>query len=207
MRGTFGGVLLGVWLAAASAAAETGGEFEPGAYFGLGAVYAFENFSLDSDNLGMASILGPGVDPKFDDSAGAHVQIGYRARSWLGVEFLYEFLEGFDSTRGSPDVEIDSHLFVFNAKLYPLEQRWHSLEPYLLGGLGAHWINSEVVDPAVKKPFESDLGFVGRLGGGVAYHATRHFVIELEGSYQLGQGGIVRYARYGSLALHFIYRM
>jgi opacity protein-like surface antigen len=206
MRSVIGLILVGTWLAGSAAAAEAEDGFQPGMYFGLGAVYAFPDFSFDSENLGMTAILGPGVDPDFDDSAGAHLQVGYRAHPMLGVEFLYEFLEGFDSTNGSPDVEIDSHLFVLNAKLYPLAQPWRSLEPYLLAGLGAHLINSEVFDVAVKKPFETDLGFVGRLGGGLAYHVNRHFVMELEGSYQLGEGGIVRYARYGALALHFIYR-
>jgi len=204
-------VLCVLWASAAAAQTqEVPGEAEPtddptriGFYAGLGAVYAFENFSFDSDNLGLSGILGPGVDPKYDDSAGAHLQLGYRVEPWLGIEFLYEFLEGFDSTAGIPETEIDSHLFTLNAKWYPRPGR---LEPYLLAGMGAHLVNSEVRDSAVKKPFETDLGFVGRLGGGLAYQVTTHFGMELEGSYQLGHGGMVQYARYGTLALHFIYR-
>ncbi len=174
-----------------------------GLYLGLGAAFAFENFSFDSDKLGMSAILGPGVDPDYDNSQGAHLQVGYRVHRALGLEFLYEFLEGFDSTDGIPDVEIDSHLFTLNAKVYPLGGRW---QPYLLGGLGLRLINSEVLDKSVKKPFETDAGFTARLGGGIAYSVTRHFVVELEGSYQIGAGGIVGHADYGTLGLHFLYR-
>lgn len=176
----------------------------PGFYFGVGAVYAVENFSFDSDNLGMTAILGPGVDPDYDDSQGAHLQIGYRTHPTLGFEFLYEFLEGFDSTAGSPKTEIDSHLFTFNAKVYPFEGRW---QPYLLTGIGARLINSEVFDSSVKKPFETDAGFTARFGAGLTYSVTRHFALELEGSYQVGTGGIVRHANYANFALHFLYRM
>ena len=60
-------------LALPAAAAED--DLDParsGFYFGVGAVYAIENFSFDSENLGMVGILGPGVDPDYDDSdAGA----------------------------------------------------------------------------------------------------------------------------------------
>jgi opacity protein-like surface antigen len=206
MRLAITGVLLAIWLGAGPAAAEGEEAFEPGFYFGLGAVYAFENFSFTSDNLGMApGLLPSGLDPAFDDSAGAHALLGYRALEWLGVDFQYEFLEGYDSTRGKPDVEIDSHLFVLNAKLYPIQGRW---QPYALAGMGAQLINSEAVDvKTVKKPFETDLGFVGRVGGGLAFNATRHFLIELEGAYQMAEGPLLRHARYGSLGVHFIYRM
>ena len=175
-----------------------------GFYFGVGAVYAAENFSFDSENLGMTAILGPGVDPDYDDSAGAHLQIGYRTHPTLAFEFLYEFLEGFDSTAGSPKTEIDSHLFTFNAKVYPFDGRW---QPYLLTGIGARLINSEVFDKSVKKPYETDAGFTARFGGGLAVSVTRHFAVELEGSYQVGTGGIVRHANYGTFAVHFLYRM
>ena len=111
--------------------------------------------------------------------------------------------EGFDSTAGVPDTEIDSHLFALNAKVYPLGGR---LQPFLLGGLGVRLINSEVFDNSVRKPFETDAGFTARLGGGVVYAVTRHFAIELEGSYQLGAGGIVQHADYGMFGVHFQYR-
>ena len=191
-------------LALPAGAAEELDTGRSGFYFGVGAVYAAENFSFDSENLGMTAILGPGVDPDYDDSAGAHVQIGYRSHPTLGFEFLYEFLEGFDSTAGSPKTEIDSHLFTFNAKVYPFQGRW---QPYLLTGIGARLINSEVFDSSVKKPFETDAGFTARFGAGLAYSFTRHLAVELEGTYQVGTGGIVRHANYGSFALHFLYRL
>lgn len=174
-----------------------------GFYLGLGASYAVENFSFTSDDLGLEAILGPGVDPNYDDSQGVDLQIGYRANPWLALEFLYGFLEGFDSTAGNPATEIDSHLVTLNAKLFPCGGR---IQPYALLGLGTHIINSEVRDPAVRKPFETDAGFVTRAGGGIDFYATRHFVVELEGAYQQGSGGIVKDAEFGSFGLHFLYR-
>lgn len=198
------GLAVGLPAAAGSEEAIRDDAFRPGFYLGLGAVYAFEDFSFTSENLGMTGILGPGVDPGYDDSAGAHVQVGYRLTDWVGAEILYEFLEGFDSTRGTPDTEIDSHLFTLNAKWYaPIEGR---LRPYALTGMGAHLVNSEVLDPTVRKPFETDAGFVGRLGGGIAWDVSRHFTFELEGSYQIGIGDLVGNARYGTLALHLLWR-
>lgn len=191
------------WIAVSPAGAADDDFSRTGFYLGLSPVFAFENFTLDSDDLGMSAILGPGVDPDYDDSQGAHLQIGARVHRALGLELLYEFLEGFDSTNGAPGTEIDSHLVTLNAKFYPLGGR---LQPYLLGGLGVRVINSEVLDKSVKKPFETDAGFTARLGGGFVYSVTRHFVVELEGSYQLGTGGIVQHADYGSLGLHFLYR-
>ena len=189
---------------AARAADDAADLARTGFYLGLGAVYAIENFTLRSDDLGMAAILGPDIDPNFDDSQGVHVIAGYRAHPLLGFEFLYEFLEGFDSTSGPRQLEIDSHLVVVNAKIYPLEG---CLQPFVLFGVGTHIINSEIVrDPTVSKPFQTDAGFVTRVGGGLDYYATDHLVVEAEGSYMLGSGGILRGANYGALALHFLYR-
>ena len=69
-----------------------------GFYIGLGAAFAFENFSFDTEKLGMTGILPPNLDPGYDNSQGAHIQLGYRVHRSVGLEFLYEFLEGFDST-------------------------------------------------------------------------------------------------------------
>ena len=211
VRAARGGVALaavGAALALAPAAAraavsEPDATSRSGFYLGLGASYAVENFSLTSDDLGMTAILGPGVDPNYDDSQGVDVQIGWRARPWLAVEFLYGFLEGFDSTAGVPSTEIDSHLVTLNAKLFPCGGR---IQPYGLFGIGTHIINSEVLDPAVRKPFETDAGFVTRVGGGIDYYATDHFVVELEGAYMQGSGGIVKDAEFGAFGLHFLYR-
>ena len=172
-----------------------------GFYAGLGAVYAAENFSYDLENLGLTGIVD--VDPEYDDSAGAELMLGYRMHPNLAVEFVYQFLEGFDSTRGNPETEIDSHAFTLNAKLFVLTGRW---QPYAVLGLGGHLVNTEVRDNAVKKPFETDLAFAMRFGGGVDFYLNEHWVVGIEGTYFTPTSGLAGHADFGTVGAHVLLR-
>lgn len=179
----------------------------PGFYVGIGPSYLFESFSLDSDNLGLAGVLGSDVDPDYDNSAGVDVKIGYRVSPQLAAEFLYGFAEGFDSHAGVRATEIDVHLVSFNAKWFPLQGDGGSkLQPYGLLGAGTQIVNSEVRDPSIEKPWSTDAGFVGRFGVGVDYYVTNKFAVELEASYMLPAGGWVKHTDYASLSLSFLHR-
>lgn len=197
-----------VWLVVSPALSHAEPDYvRPGPYLGIGASYAIENFSLDSEDLELTGLLGPGFDPDYDNSAGVDLQIGYRVDPKLAIEFLYSFLEGFDSRLGASATEIDAHLVTLNAKWFPIEARCDGrLQPYALAGVGVQIVNSEVRDGGFQKPYRTDAGFVGRLGGGVDYYVTESFVIEAEGSYMLPAGGWVQHTEYTSLALHFIHR-
>ena len=178
-----------------------------GLYVGIGPSCLFESFSLDSDNLGLAGVLGAGVDPKYDNSAGVDVKIGYRVSPQLAAEFMYGFAEGFDSHEGVRATEIDAHLVSFNAKWFPLQGDGESrLQPYGLLGAGTQIVNSEVLDPDIQKPWSTDAGFVGRFGAGLDYYVTNQFVIEIEASYMLPAGGWVKHTDYASLSLSFLHR-
>jgi len=178
-----------------------------GLYVGIGPSCLFESFSLDSDNLGLAGVLGAGVDPKYDNSAGVDVKIGYRVSPQLAAEFMYGFAEGFDSHEGVRATEIDAHLVSFNAKWFPLHGDGESrLQPYGLLGAGTQIVNSEVLDPDIQKPWSTDAGFVGRFGAGIDYYVTNQFVIEIEASYMLPAGGWVKHTDYASLSLSFLHR-
>jgi opacity protein-like surface antigen len=195
-------------LSAAASSSSASDEYAySGLYFGIGASYASEHFSLDTDNLRLAGTFGSGVDPSYDDSAGVDVQVGYRLDEFFAVEFLYGFLEGFDSTVGFRATEIDLHLITLNAKFFvPVPFLNSRLEPYLLAGVGTQIVNLEVRDGAYGKPFRMDAGFVGRVGGGLAYRVTDWFSVEMEASTMLPAGGWVKHTRYSSVAFHFLRR-
>jgi opacity protein-like surface antigen len=197
-----------VWLCVCAPSSYAGEDYQrPGPYLGIGASYAIENFSLDSDELNLAGALGSGLNPKYDNSAGVDVQIGYRLDSRFAVEFLYGFLEGFDSHAGALASEIDLHLVTLNAKWFPLGELCDGrLQPYALAGVGTQIVNSEVRSSAFEKPYETDAGFVGRVGGGIDYYLTESFGVEVEASYMLPAGGWVRHARYTAVAFHFLHR-
>ena len=199
-------VVFGLSLAASSSFASDDYAYS-GPYIGLGASYASEHFSLDTDNLGLAGTFGSGVDLAYDDSAGVDVQIGYRFDKFFAVEFLYGFVEGFDSTSGFRGTEIDLHLVTLNAKVFiPVPLHESRLTPYVLAGLGTQIVNAEVRDRVYRKPFSTDAGFVGRLGAGLAYRVTDTFYVEVEASTMLPAGGWVKHTRYSSIAVHFLRR-
>ncbi|HKJ23242.1 MAG TPA: outer membrane beta-barrel protein [Myxococcota bacterium] len=166
-----------------------------GPFAGAAGVYAFGDF-----------------DRKFDDSAGAELHLGYRVAPHLALEFVYQWLEGFDSLGGTPEpfdavapgeeVEIDTHQISLGAKVYGMTGR---IQPYALVGVSLLVVNSEIVDPDFEKPYDVDVGPAGRFGGGVEYYATPHFVVGVEGSY-LVPGGHVDGERFGTLGVLFQYR-
>jgi opacity protein-like surface antigen len=198
------GVLL-AWLTivpATRAEPEASPFVRSGFYAGLGGFYIFEDLALDAEKLGLAAVLS--ADPAYDNSAGAEIVLGYRAHPKLGLEFVYQFIEGFDSTAGSPATEIDGHAFTLNAHVYPCGGR---LQPYGSFGLGAVLANSEVLSSGFKKPFEQDLGFALRFGAGLDYYLTEHVVFGLEGSYVAPVGGLAGHVNFGAVGFRFLYRL
>jgi hypothetical protein len=194
---------LGIGVAHAEGGPASGDAYDrTGFHVGLGGVYAFEEFGYDIDNLGVGVAFEGNFNPGFDDSAGIDVLLGYRVHPGVDVEFQYEWLEGFDSTRGDPPLEIDTHLVVFNARGFLLTGRW---QPYGLVGAGVLIANTEIVHSSFKKPFDTDVGPVFRFGGGLDFYATPHWVIGLDGAYLLAIAD-VKHADHGTLALKFRYR-
>jgi len=210
-RGSAAGLLLCVlvwgWGETAVARADEGSVSRPaydrtGFHLGVGGVYSFEDFAYDIDSLGVGAAFDGNFDPRFDDSAGIDVLIGYRLHRRFDIELQYEWLEGSDSTRGDPALEIDTHLLVANGRVFLLTERW---QPYLSIGVGALLVNTEIVDEKFKKPYDMDVGPVLRFGGGLDFYAGPHWVVGLEGSY-LVPFADVDDANYGTLGLKFSYR-
>ena len=206
------GLAIGLCVAGtAGAEADERDPARPGAYVGLGAAYTIEHFRLDSERLELAATLGPGVDPRYDDSVGVDVQAGYRLGDAFAVDFLYQWIEGFDSTAGlpgTPGTEIDAHQLTLSGRWFPpaLRQASGRLQTYVFAGVGLQIVNSEVLAPTVRKPYRTDAGFVGRIGGGIDYYLTPSLVLEFEAAYGMPAGGWVRYTRYSALAFRLQHR-
>lgn len=173
-----------------------------GFHLGIGGVYAFEELRYDVDSLGVGEAFAGNFDPRFDDSAGIDLYFGYRLHPRLDLVFQYEWLEGFDSTRGDPALELDTHLLLVNARVFLLTGRW---QPYALAGAGALIVNTEIVNKNFDKPFDVDVGAAFRFGGGVDYYATPNWVVGVEGGY-LVPTGPVKPAKYGSVGVSLRYR-
>jgi opacity protein-like surface antigen len=174
-----------------------------GFHMGLGGFYAFADFGYDANNLGvLAAYGGFNFDPGFEWSAGVDVLLGYRVHSHFDVGFQYEWLKGFDSTRGDPPLEIDTHLLLLDARVFPLTGRW---QPYGLVGAGVLITNTEIVNSAFKKPWDLDVGPVFRFGGGLDFYVTPHWTIGLDGAYMLAVAD-VKNADYGTIGMNFRYR-
>lgn len=156
-----------------------------GPFLGVAGVYALEAF-----------------DRSFDDSAGINVRVGYRAFPNMAFELTYEWLEGFDSTAGTPERELDTHLITANARLFGLTGRF---QPYALVGLGILVVNTEWRQPGAPKPYAVEAGFTARFGGGLDFYLSEHTVLNLEGTY-LAPSGNVKGEPYGTLGASYQYR-
>ncbi len=176
-----------------------------GFHLSLGGVYAFENLDETIGSLDVEEAYAPGSagrDPGFDDSAGIDLRLGYRPHARFDLALFYEWLEGFDSTRTQPPLEIDTHLITLDGRVFLLTGR---TQPYALLGLGALVANTEIVDGAFDKPFDTNAGFAARLGGGVDFYLSPHWLVELEGAYVVPTGA-VRRNEYGTLGFKLGYR-
>ena len=174
-----------------------------GWYAGLGGVFAFEDLGGDAAQLGLpATTYSPKFEPSFDDSAGVNIRAGYRVTPHFAVEFQYEWLEGFDDNGAKPPLEVDSHLFTLDAKVFALTGR---IQPYARAGVGVHIANLEIIDSAFEKPWEESTGFAARFGVGVDYYLTPNWALALEGSYLVSTGD-TKHFDYGGLMLGAIYR-
>ncbi len=178
-----------------------------GWYLGLGGIYAIEDISMDTTQLGTVPPEPAATDPKFDNSGGVDFRAGYRVCPRVAVEFDYQWQAGFDSSNpavvvpGSDGIEIDTHLLSLNAKVFAATGRW---QPYGLLGASLLIFNKEIVD-LTPKPWDIDYGFAPRFGLGLDFYASEHWVLTLEGTY-IVPVGVVDGANMGTVGASFQYR-
>ena len=184
-------VVVALWVGAGVAHAESGPDYgRSGFYIGLGGFYAFEDFDLTTSDL-VPSLIPPypaATNPRFDNSAGADVRLGYRVAPHLAFEFDYQFHEGYDSTAALPiPLEIDMHLFSLNAKVPVMTG---CIQPYGLLGASLMLRNTEVVSPGFPKPFDEDAGYATRFGAGIDFYASENWALYIEGVFVLPVGSV-----------------
>jgi opacity protein-like surface antigen len=147
----------------------------PGAYVGLGGVYAFHWFAghaYDRDLGGTAGRVTTSGSP------GLNVRAGYRARPWLAAEIEYEWLEGFrNDVAGSNVATLASHMLTLNGKLvYP---GWGWIQPYALGGMGFSIWEARDRSGSGAGLDATSAGFAGRIGLGVDAWLSEHWLLDL----------------------------
>jgi len=146
--------VLAGWAASASAADEEFGRSGP--YLGVGAVYAFEEFS--------------GSAKSADGSWGYRLAGGYRFNEYFALEINGEQYVSFDVSGG----DVDIALATLSAKFFPL----HGIvQPYLATGAGWSWVD----DDRGGSPND----FAARFAGGIDFYVARNWALFAEVAYFL----------------------
>ncbi len=178
-----------------------------GWYVGVGGIFAIEDISMNTTQLGTVPPEPAATDPKFGNSGGVDFRAGYRVNPHVAVEFDYQWQAGFDSSNPlvvvplSDGIEIDTHLLSLNAKVFAATGRW---QPYGLLGASLLIFNKEIVD-LKPKPWDIDYGFAPRFGLGLDFYASEHWVLTLEGTY-IVPVGVLDGANMGTVGAGFQYR-
>lgn len=151
-----------------------------GAYVGMGALYAFENFDLPEI---------PGVGTSVDDSWGFDARVGYRYR-YAALETQFQYYDEFTlDANGATAATINAQSFSANLKGYPLSGRF---QPYGLAGFGFLRTSTDptgnattraIGEALVADPGSTAVEFIGRFGGGLDAYVTPNIVMYVEGTY------------------------
>lgn len=148
--------VLTAWAVPAAADEEYG---RSGPYVGLGATYAFEEFSSDAKSA--------------DNTWGYHFAAGYRFNEYFALEVGNEQYVNFDVRGGDVDIIAPN----LSAKLFPLHGM---VQPYLAAGAGWTWIDDD--------RGRSTNVFFARFAGGVDLYLSRNWVLFGEVGYFLPTG-------------------
>ncbi len=147
-------------------------EDHSGPYLGIGVGWGFDDF----DKIGGANI---------DTAFGFDAWGGYKFNKWVATELQLEYLNGFDGTVNTRDVESEGVTFGANLKIFPLAFVFiDRIQPFVMAGPGFTWIEVDV--GGLGK--EDDLDFSARFGGGIDFYATNHIALQFSSSYVLNTG-------------------
>jgi opacity protein-like surface antigen len=135
----------------------------PGAYAGLGGVYAVSAFQGSLKDL-------------VGNSMGFQARGGYRFNEYFALEGLYEYIDDFGAKRGSGGIWTN-HASVNGKLILPLDR----FQPYLSGGMGFLNANPE-------RGSESLWAVAGRFSGGTDIVITEHVALFLDAAYLIPAG-------------------
>jgi len=153
----------------------------PRVYFGVGPLWARENFDADT-----RLATGASVEADADDSWGADARIGYRAHRHVAVELHGQYYGNFDLSATVPGItgsqsvgSLEGFGVTNDVKVFPTGGR---VQPYLLGGVGFMWARLDGEAPGAGGDRE-ELEFAARGGLGIDFYLDENFSANIESSY------------------------
>jgi hypothetical protein len=160
-------------------------------YVGLGAIVGLEDLNVGNQPAGPGG-SSASVDVN-DVNWGGEVRAGYRFHPHLAAELQGQYNGLYDvkaNTIGRPLVgSVEVITSTANLKVYPLTGM---VQPYLLGGVGMMWADTEDRAAGAKLPL-GDVEFAGRGGLGVDVYISPMLAVYAEGSYVAAAGGLAGY--------------
>ncbi|MEW6268854.1 MAG: outer membrane beta-barrel protein [Thermodesulfobacteriota bacterium] len=151
-------------MTAAAAQAEENRFNRPGAFAGLGGVYAVSAFQGPAGHL-------------FGDSLGFQARGGYRFNEIFAAEGIYEYVDDF-GLRGGRGGFWTNNMTANGKLILPLDR----FQPYLSGGIG-------FLNIVPHGEGDAQWTFAGRFGGGTDVAITEHVALFLDASYVVPAGG------------------
>jgi hypothetical protein len=162
----------------------------PRFYIGLGALLGVEDL-----NVGNQPVGGTSTNVDIDDvNWGGEVRAGYRFHPNLAAELQGQYNGLYEvraNTIGRPSLgSVEVITSTANLKVYPISAG--PIQPYILGGVGMMWADTEDRVAGTKLPL-GDVEFAGRGGLGVDMYISPLFAVYAEGSYVAAAGGLAGY--------------
>jgi opacity protein-like surface antigen len=167
-----------------------------GPYVSLGGSFAYNFFDQQIEDF-LEDEVGENGTVDIEEAGGLAARVGYRAASWFAAEIEYEWIERYDVEVGGDLGPLGSSI---EGKLYDIEghtltfnTRWIApiwrIQPYLLVGAGYSFYDVgrgpmasilEAQDDDIEIEDGDQGAFAGRLGLGIDFHLTDHFVVQTE---------------------------
>lgn len=168
----------------------------PGLYGSLGGSFAYNFFDQQIEDF-LEDELGEEGSVDIDEAGGLAARVGYRAASWFAAEIEYEWIDRYDieisgdlgpggSALSGKLYDIEGHTLTFNTRwIAPI---WR-IQPYLLLGAGYSFYDVnrgalasalEAQDDDIEIEDGKQGAFAGRVGLGIDFHLTEHFVLQTE---------------------------
>ncbi len=181
-------------------------------YLGLGVLYSFPSYDIETDNVKNVST---------DSHGGLAGLIGYHLSPFAALELAFTWLPDWESEgtyrpgdyNGSLGLERETQSLFAGLKLSPPWQNDY-LRPHWLGGVGYVWGDQEAADTKFNFTDESWItddrqDFAVRTGLGIEIFPIANPSLVLEGAYQWGLGdleGLNQFDIIGSVQFHFMER-
>jgi hypothetical protein len=145
---------------------------QKGFYLGAGGTWAIQMFKNKIEDLTNQTV-------ELGQTYGANAHMGFRALSWLSTGVEYEFLNGFEAkVAGKEALLFKGHTVTGDLKFHFIPKG--PVQPNILLGFGG--MKYTIKDQLGLGLTGGQWAFAARLGGGVDFYLSRHFLLNAEGS-------------------------